>query len=512
MPNAFTKHAAASALVSASDRAAQRKVQPHEPGRRREAEQQRLKRQPLAHEAVQERQAGDGHRADEEAGARPRHAAQQPAEPLELTRARRHDDAPRAEEQQPLEDGVVQHVREAGRERDGRQAGMPVGERHHAGAQAEEDDAGVLDRAVGEQALQIGLRQRVQDAEDRGERADEHEGEAPAGARHAQAERADAKETVDARRDEHGGHQRRDAGRRRRMRLGQPDVERQHARLDAEADEEQHEQHVAREPRDEVARQQRGQRQRSRGRTEDEEAGQQAAGADVRHHEVEIGRAAAVAVLVVGRDERRRRQRHQLPGEQKRDRVAGREHQLHGAEHHVERRRRRSPSATPGRRARNSRRCTRPREPRRRRAPSETTPRAARPPSRARSPTPRVERARRRPIVRSEARRSRRPRSGSRPRPNRRARRSGTRTPGARARASRRSSRGGSRSRWARRRRSVRRDSRRHLPGTHHPRHQTSRTSQTTSAITYARYACRLPACSTFRPFATRSTVRRSGS
>ncbi len=46
---------------------------------------------------------------------------------------------------------------------------------------------------------------------------------------------------------------------------------------------------------------------------------------------------------------------------------------------------------------------------------------------------------------------------------------------------------------------------------THSIPHHTIRTRLTTSAMTYARYACRLPACSTFMPWATRRTVRASG-
>ena len=59
-------------------------------------------------------------------------------------------------------------------------------------------------------------------------------------------------------------------------------------------------------------------------------------GADVRHDEVEKGRAPAVAVLVLGGHQRGVGERHQLPREQERDRVGRREHELDGADQHVE--------------------------------------------------------------------------------------------------------------------------------------------------------------------------------
>ena len=81
---------------------------------------------------------------------------------------------------------------------------------------------------------------------------------------HAEAERADAEEAVDAGRDQHRRHQRGDAARRRRVRLGQPDVQRDDAGLHAEADEEEDEQRVAHRPGHDVAGEQRRERRASR--------------------------------------------------------------------------------------------------------------------------------------------------------------------------------------------------------------------------------------------------------
>ena len=103
----------------------------------------------------------------------PRHPPQQAPEFLDLPRAGRHDHASGAEEQQSLEDRVVQHVVEAGGDADRGQSLAVHRERHHAGAQPEQDDADVLDAVVGEQPLEVVLHQRIQHAENRRERPDQ---------------------------------------------------------------------------------------------------------------------------------------------------------------------------------------------------------------------------------------------------------------------------------------------------------------------------------------------------
>ena len=78
------------------ERAGQREVHAREPRHELEPEQQRLKRQPFAGEAVQRRETRDRERADEKEHARPRHPAQEAADRLELTRGGRHHHAARA--------------------------------------------------------------------------------------------------------------------------------------------------------------------------------------------------------------------------------------------------------------------------------------------------------------------------------------------------------------------------------------------------------------------------------
>ena len=118
IPNALTKHAAARAVVSASSAppTGNRKwtsgsVEPRKPNKKR------LKRQPLAREAVERRQAGNRHRADEKEQPGPRHPPQQAAELFDLPRAGGHHHAAGAEEEQSLEHRVIQHVVQARRRR-----------------------------------------------------------------------------------------------------------------------------------------------------------------------------------------------------------------------------------------------------------------------------------------------------------------------------------------------------------------------------------------------------------
>ena len=73
-------------------------------------------------------------RADQEAGAGPRHPSQQSSELLDLARAGRDDDAAGAEEQQALEHRVIQHVIETGGDADRRKTRLTTGEGNHAGA------------------------------------------------------------------------------------------------------------------------------------------------------------------------------------------------------------------------------------------------------------------------------------------------------------------------------------------------------------------------------------------
>ena len=138
-----------------------------------------LEGQPLRDESVQGRQRRDGERADQEIERGPRHAADEASHVVQVAQARGVKDRARSEKKEPLEHGVVERVVERGDQ--GKHAGCRVAEtdEHHGHPQAEQDDADVLDRVVGEQALQVVLHEGVQHAEQRGGGADREHQQAP---------------------------------------------------------------------------------------------------------------------------------------------------------------------------------------------------------------------------------------------------------------------------------------------------------------------------------------------
>ena len=71
------------------------------------------------------------------------------------------------EEQQGLEDGVVCDMQQRRRERDRRPRGVAGLGEQQGRAEAERDDADILDRVIRQQPLQLMLDQRPQDAAER---------------------------------------------------------------------------------------------------------------------------------------------------------------------------------------------------------------------------------------------------------------------------------------------------------------------------------------------------------
>ena len=138
MPNARTKQTAARAEMSATIAPPSEKFSRTSPGVEANPNSNAWNVTHSLDEPVQERQAGDRHRADEEAQAGPRHPSQQSAELLDLPRARRHHHAARAEEQQALEHRVIQHVHEARGHGHRRQRALAVRQRQHPRAQAKD--------------------------------------------------------------------------------------------------------------------------------------------------------------------------------------------------------------------------------------------------------------------------------------------------------------------------------------------------------------------------------------
>ena len=151
-----------------------------------------------------------------------------------------------------------------------------------------------------EQALEVVLLQRVEHADDGRDRAEDEHRPAPrrgsGPVERGEKVEAEAEDAVDRDLEHHARHQRRDVARRRRVRAGQPDVQRHHARLGAEPDEREHEQRLSRRAVEAARRRAQGRevegaRPLGQGKERDEQQGRPG----VRHHEVEEPRARVLA-------------------------------------------------------------------------------------------------------------------------------------------------------------------------------------------------------------------------
>ena len=100
-----------------------------------------------------------------------RHAVDQAAQLLHVALAGGGQHRAGAEEQQALEQRVVEHVEQRRGQRQRRRAPHAVGPEGERQAEADEDDADVLDGVIGEQPLQVVLHQRVEHAQHRGDAA-----------------------------------------------------------------------------------------------------------------------------------------------------------------------------------------------------------------------------------------------------------------------------------------------------------------------------------------------------
>ena len=109
----------------------------------------------------------------------------------------------RAEEEQPFERGMVDGVIQAGHQRQGCQQRMARVQKHQPRAQADEDDADVLDTVISQQPLEVVLHQRVKHPEHRGNGPDDQHRHAPPQRRRAEEVEADTSQPVNAAFDEH---------------------------------------------------------------------------------------------------------------------------------------------------------------------------------------------------------------------------------------------------------------------------------------------------------------------
>ena len=134
-----------------------------------------LEQQPLGNEAVERRQGGNGERTHQKEDSGARHAMDEAAQPIEVAPSGGVQDGARAEEQQGLEPGMVEHVQECRRHRHGRRLVLGVGAEGQSEAQRHEDQADILDRRIGQHALEVAVEHRVEQPEHGRHRA-QHDG------------------------------------------------------------------------------------------------------------------------------------------------------------------------------------------------------------------------------------------------------------------------------------------------------------------------------------------------
>ena len=103
----------------------------------------------------------------------------EPAQVLHVALARGIEDRARAEEEQALEHRMIEYVKQRRGHRQRSGTSHVVGTKRQRQPEADEDDADVLDRVIGEQALEIVLHQRMQHAENGGDAAEEENHCAP---------------------------------------------------------------------------------------------------------------------------------------------------------------------------------------------------------------------------------------------------------------------------------------------------------------------------------------------
>src|SRR3989344_3010254 len=127
------------------------------------------------------------------------------------------------EEEERFEERVIHGVIESSYEREYPERGGVIRKERYRGADAEKDDADVLDARKREEPLHAPLGKRIEDAENRGDRAERDYEHAPVRVcREEFDEEADNHE--DGRLYHDAGHEGRDVRRGSRMSLGKPDV------------------------------------------------------------------------------------------------------------------------------------------------------------------------------------------------------------------------------------------------------------------------------------------------
>jgi hypothetical protein len=223
---------------------------------------------------------------------------------------------------------MIEDVEECGRHRHRRRGVLGVGAEGQCQAQRHEDHADILDRRIGQYALEVAVEHGVEQAQHRRHCTQNDGRERPSPGGRAEQVEGDAHEAVDRHLGHDAAHQRRDVARRRRMGERQPGVQGDQSALRAATDE-RCRQHQCGDQRlgwmgangvESIAAGRPG---------ETAEGEQQRHRADRRHDEVEMSSPSAFRVGVAGNDQRPRGERHQLPRKQEGVGVVGDQDQVH---------------------------------------------------------------------------------------------------------------------------------------------------------------------------------------
>ena len=233
------------------------------------------------------------------------------------------------QEEQALEGGMIQTMVEHRCQRQRRQRSHAEGLEGQGQADADEEQADVLDRGISQEPLHVALHGGEDDAEQRRDQAQREDRDAPPPQGLMEQVEGNPEYAVDRGLEHDPAHHRRNRRRGGRVRLGQPDVQRQQACFGAEAEQGEGERgagpegavlgvaHVG----ESVA-----------GDTfvspalQHAEAEQDADRADMSDQEIEIAGAADLGDAVVGGDQEERRQGHRFPGHHEGVGVIGEQH------------------------------------------------------------------------------------------------------------------------------------------------------------------------------------------
>ncbi len=228
---------------------------------------------------------------------------------------------------------MVEHVQQSAAKAEDRQRRNLPGQSQNSGSQAKGDDPDVFHAVIGQQPLQVMLRQGKEHSADPGNDAHDHQNPAHPHAWLSKQEQG-AKQAVDARFDHHAGHQGGNVAGRGGMGFRQPDVEGDEARLDAESKQRQPKKQRHRLPAmlrggdaDKI--------QGARASSQNGEKGEEGDGSDMRGDKIGPARFPHLRVRVVVHDQKERGEGHHFPNDKEKQRAVRGQKQQHAGDKQV---------------------------------------------------------------------------------------------------------------------------------------------------------------------------------